>query len=696
MKVSIKCCGSIILLLICVGAGASQGAEAGLVAWWGFDKTGPEIAQDAVSGTVDKVEGTFKQSRGVVGSALKLDGYTTCITRPADKTPRLKGSLTATAWVAFGAYPWNWCPILTQGRADEAGFALTAGPRGEVRLELAVDGKWQSCTSSDFAIPLRQWVHVAGVYDEKEGFRVYVNGRLDQTLAATGTPRYAEDRELRLGMNYEAVKPSNIHREHGTMPGWFSLDGLADEVKLYDRALTADEIAAQAAAGRPLPEADLQPRVLPAGPKGPGRFGAYYCQLKYYDEWDNLWAVGPDPDVLVRFDESSSRVVFWRGSRYSPAWVAEPGLWMADQSVEAWNNTEGCFEHMQDRLCLYSHVRIIESHNARVVVHWRYAPVSSHNHLWRVDPKTGRACWVDEYYYIYPDVLGVRQVTWKTGTLGNPRQFQESLPFTGPGQLQGDVIQQDFAFVANLKGQTQTLSFVPDPKQSTKQFPPDLTIQMYNFTSAFKPFIIFEPGNRMGYVADRQLKPGGLAIPGSCNHWPVGQALCDGRTVQAADRPTSFLGFPISNPPIHEKDGRSWWNGLYGMTDKPIGQLVTVARSWSQAPELMVQSPGFTSHAYDRGERAYQIACDNPATGTVLRCRLAANTESPLANVPIVVANWGQAGATLKINGKAVQEGRDFRVGHHERLEGTDLVVWIRLQATEPVELELGPVPAEP
>jgi len=713
MNVKIKYCGSLVLTLVCLFSTASVGAESGLIAWWGFEKAGSEIAQDAVSGTTDTIEGTYSQPDGVVGSALKLDGYTTCIIRRSSQAPRLKGDITATASIAFGAYPWNWCPLITQSHQNETGFSLAAGPRGEVRIELCVDGTWQSCTSNDFVIPLRQWVHVAGIYDKAKGFRVYVNGQLDNTLELTGSPRYADESDLRIGMKYRAVKPSNIHREHGTLPGWFSIDGIMDEIKLYDRALSASEIKAQFTAGRPLAEPDLQPRVLPAGPKGPGRFGAYYCHLKYYNEWDNLWAVGPDPDVLVRFDESSSRVVFWRGSRYSPAWVSEPGLWMADQSVEAWgvgdNDKEGCFEHMQDRRCRYSHVRIIESHDARTVVHWRYAPVSSHDHLWREDPKTGRACWVDEYYFIYPDVMGVRKVTWKTGTLGRPRQFQESLPFTGPGQLQGDVIQKDYAFVANLKGQTQTLSFVPEPsahrpenhwrflrKKNDKSFPKDLTIQMFNFRSDFKPFSIFEPGSRMSYVTDLCLEPRGLTVPGGCNHWPVGQMRCDGRAVQAAGRPTHFLGCPMSSPPVHEKDGRSWWCGLYGMTDRPIGELVTVARSWSQAPEIIVQSQGFTSSGYDRGERAYQIECADPTAASVLRCRLAAGSGSPIYNIPMVIANWGDAGAALKIDGQKVAQGKNFRAGYHYRLEGTDLVVWIRLESSEPVSLELTPTNTAP
>lgn len=704
----------LVFVTACLSSAASFAApEAGLIAQWSFDNGGPEIARDTIGGITDTVEGSYTQPRGIVGSSLKLDGYTTCIIRQSSQAPRLSGDMTASAWVALGAYPWDWCPIITQRKQDEQGFSLTVGPRGQVRLEMSVDGTWQSCTSSDLAIPLRQWVHVAGVYDKSKGLSVYVNGRLDRTLALKGAPQYAEGRDLRIGMNYEATKPSNIHRQHGTLAGWFSIDGIMDEVRLYDRALTASDVEAQVKAGLPLPEPDLQPRILPAGPKGPGRFGAYYCHLKYYDEWDNLWPVGPDPDVLVRFDESSARVVFWRGTRYSPAWVAEPGLWMADQSVEAWgvgsNDTEGCFEHMQDFRCRYSHVRIVESHDARTVVHWRYAPVSSHDHLWREDPRTGRACWVDEYYFIYPDVMGVRKVTWNTGTLGRPRELQESLPLTGPGQLQADVIHTDYLFVANLKGQTQTLSFVPDPsanraenhwrflpKKNDKTLPEDLTIQMFNFRSEFKPFSVFEPGSRMHYVTDLCLEPGGLAVPSGCNHWPVGQMRCDGRAVQAADRPTHFLGCPMSAPPIHEKDGRSWWNALYGMTDKPIADLVTIARSWSRAPEISVHGEGYTSAGYDRGERAYRIDCADPTAASVLHCRVAAGPESPIYNVPIVIMNWGDTGAALKIDGKPVKQGKPFRLGHRYRLDRTDLVLWIKLQSTKPVSLELAPAEAAP
>ena len=681
----------VLLTAIAVGAAAT---DSGPVALWKFDEgTGTE-ARDSISGVKDPIQGHFRFTPGVAGAALKLDGFSTSIDRKAADAPRIKGDFSVHAWVAQAAYAWNWCPIVSRSDEAESGYALQLGPRGDVRLQVGIDGAIQTCKSEDWVIPLRKWVHVAGVFKQGKGLTVYVNGAESGRLAVEGRASFAREVDLRIGMNHSAMKPSHIHREHGTRPSWFSIDGIVDELAVFDRALSAAEVRAAYDESKPSDDPDLPRRIMPSGPKGKGRFGAYYTRLQYYPEWDELWRVADDPDILVRFDRSDARVVFWRGSRYSAAWVTNNDQWMADQSVEAWatgkNDTQGCFEHMQDRLCRYSHVRIIESNDARVVVHWRYAPVSSHNCLWREDERTGRACWVDEYYYIYPDVAGVRKVSWKTGTLGRPRQFQESLPFTNPGQLRSDVIHEDAVFVGNLKGESGTMRFVTDPDKN-KKFPPDLCYQIYNFKADRKPFIIYEKGVRMGYVRDFGMGPKRLDIPGSCNHWPVGQARCDGRTVQAADRPTHFFGFPISSPPIHEKGGRSWWNGLYGMTDKTSAKgLLALARSYAQPAVMSVEGKGFVSQGFDASERAYKIAAKQPSRADTLTVKFAAGEESPIENPALVVEGWPETDVTLKINGREIQRGKKFRYGFRHLVDRTNLIVWVEHQSTEPVTLELA------
>ena len=667
----------------------------GPVLWWSFDEQTGSTIEDQTSGIQASIEGNFRYLAGVSGAALKPDGYTTCIMRYAEEESLVLGSsFTVEAWVSHAAYPWNWCPVLSQKDVQNKGFSFNVGPNGDIALEIAIDGKWQKCVSEKNIVPLREWKHIAATFDSKSGIRLYVDGKPAGQLDVKGKVNWAKEIPVRSLMNETKVKPSNIHRPHGTLAGWFSLDGLIDEVKMYRSALSAKDIAKSFKANSPDKGPDLPLRIMPSGPKGAGRFGAYYCNLKYYEEWDNLWPVASDPDVLVRFDNSGTRIVFWRGSRYSPAWVSENGLWMADQSVEAFYgrrslDKEGCFEHMQDRRCRYSHVRVIENTDARVVVHWRYAPVSSHDHFWREDPKTGRGCWVDEYYYVYPDQMAIRNVSWKTGTLrGGGMQFQESLAFTQPGQLVSDVTHDEFVHLANLDGETCTLKYCKDPDK-TKKYPENLLIQRNNFKSVNKPSVIFEKGSRMRYVTDRKMGERGLDVPGACNHWPVGQPACDGRTVQAADRPTHCLGFPISGPPLHEKDGRSWWNGLYGMTDLSMKELVFVAKSWNNAPKLEIKSKGFESEGYDLGQRAYILSRKNNASNDVLNLGVMAGENSPVYNLSFVVKNWDKESLTLKLNGKKIKRGKDFRLGVNHSLDSSNVIIWIKTKFTKPVSITL-------
>ncbi len=692
------------LLLACSAAAAVTAADTTPAAWWTFDDVSSGAVRDRATGKSDAVSGNFSLSDGVDGKALKFDGYTTIVTRNAADAPAIAGGFTIEAWVALAAYPWNWAPIVDQSDQRVRGYAFEIGPRGQLRARAAIDGRWLDATSPDFELPLRQWTHVSARYDPAAGLTVFASGRPTanaplETTSAPGTRRIstrvtpARDLDLLIGAVRAPERASNWHRFEGTRPSWFSLDGLLDDVKIYTTPLPPDAIATDAARTPPNPPA-LAPRMLPSGPDGPGQFGAYLTTLHYYPEWDALWRVGADADILVRFDTSPARLVFWRGTQYSPAWVTDNHLWMSDQSVEGY--VQGyTYEHMNDKQNRYSHVRLIEHSDARVVVHWRYALVNVKNELWNVTPRLGNGAWIDEYYYVYPDATAVRHVTWPHETLGNPIQFQESIVIAQPGQLEGDVIEPQYATVGNLNGDTGTLEFVDNPAgRPPKTFPSNLSIQMHHFKSHYKPFIVFEPGDRMGSLRDLDIRA--LSQPASSDHWPVAQIWSDGRTGQAADRAGHFLGFPISDPPLHQgADGRDFWNGLYGMTDRPFADLMMVARSWETPPEAHVSGRGYTSEGYDRSERAYKITRANQDGSAPLRLSLAASPECPVRNVALIVSNWGDHGAALAVDGQRVSRGPRFRYGHRYTLQGTDLVVWIEASSQGPIAIQLMPTPRD-
>lgn len=484
-----------------------------------------------------------------------------------------------------------------------------------------------------------------------------------------------------VGMVAHPEKPSDIHRTRGSVPQYFGLNGIIDEIKVAYTAKTAGEVENDFN-GYQITSPDIQPHRLPDIENHPGRFGAFYTKLKYYDGWDNLWPVDQDPDIVVCFDKLPVKVMFWRGVRYGASWVAENNNWMTDQSVEAWNNEEGCFEHMQDRHCRFSHVRVIENTDARVVVHWRYAPVSAHDNTWRIDPKTGWECWVDEYHYIYPDASGIRKVSWKKETLQYPRQFQESLPLLNPGQVQSDLLHKDYVHISNYEGNIAPVSYVDNPGSMDREFARDYTVQQYNFKSDNKPFICFEPGNQMN------LRYGNIDNyneHASCNHFPVGQARCDGRTSTStnSDRPSHFGGFPISYPVIHEKGDRRYWNGLYGINDMEMKEVVELGKSWAFAPELILKGNDFESKGYDLSERCFKLESKNNKS---LEFELKGSKDNPIVNPAFIIESWAGENAEVLVDGNPA---KDARIGINHELDGNDLVIFLFLEEKKPVTLSI-------
>lgn len=693
----------LLLLAAAVPVAAQPAADPDRpVAWWSFDAD-PEarVARDQAGGITDPIEGRFTRVAGAVGRAIRLDGFTSLVRRSSAAVPALGGSFSAEAWVALATYPWNWAPILDHERNGDEGFYFGVGPLGEIGLELSVDGRWQTCRS-ERALELRRFTHVAAVFEAGAGVTLYADGRaihrcdqggrfetaagLESAGGTTARAGRASDLDLLIGMNHEKRVPSHPVRPQATLPAWYTLDGILDEVKLYAVARTADAILASVRRVEPPATPEIPPRVMPSGPPGPGRFGAYYAKLAYYPEWDALWRTSEHSDVVVQFDGSPLRVVFWRGTRYSPAWVMEDGTWMADQSAEHFTNHEGCFEHMLDPQNRYSHVRIIENNEARVVVHWRYAPVSVRQEFSQPDERTGWSDWVDEYFTFFPDGLAVRKVVmWTSGKPLGPSEF---IVLAHPGSRPEDIIHLDALTLVNLAGESQVYSWAEETPDFTKEERPKApVIQVVNLKSQHKPFEIFEPGARMR-VFRIEARRDVSHFPW-WNHWPEAQIPSDGRYAVAPDRPSHF-SLSWGGPPIHRRDDGAYYaTWLYGARTTPLAaDLARLARSWVQAPALQASSPGFEGGGYDRTQRGYLLRRTGPQTS--LSFRLDASEATPLQNASVLIESWGEADAAVELDGRPLRKQDGLRVAHLRRLERTDLVLWLPASSARPVSVRVS------
>jgi hypothetical protein len=413
----------------------------------------------------------------------------------------------------------------------------------------------------------------------------------------------------------------------------------------------------------------------------PKRFVAYYTRLRYDDQWEKPWRVGDHPDILVTFDESPVRVVFWRGTNYGASWITENGKWMSDQSLEDSGTGWGLSEHMADKQNRYSHVRLIENHDARIVVHWRYAVSDIRYTINHEDERTGWGDWTDEYYYIYPDAVATRQQILHTSAFGG-FQWQETIMFNQAGTRPEDNAEWEALTLANMDGETKSYSWKSGSPDEFDR-PEGANIQVTNLKSRYRPFIIFAPG--------RKIKAFGEGGDGSMfpwwDHWPVSMIPSDGRNTHSVDR-ASHSSLSYSKPRAEHIGGKSYKAvHLFGMTDKGAGELAGLARSWNYPAELKISGGDFESEGYDKYQRAYLIA--RKGSGSKLGFTLAGSEKSPVINPAFVIRNWGRESVKLKINGREIERGSEFRFGFTPTLEGTDLIVWVRLESSKPVSVAL-------
>jgi hypothetical protein len=663
--------------------------SSGPVAEWSFNEAGGQVAHDSISATDDAIGGLFKHVPGVSGNGLRFDGETTVISRGHKGVPQTSAGVTVDAWVAVNTYPWNWVPIVEHRREEQAGYFFGIDSFGHLGLKVAVGGQWWSLVSRS-ELPLKKWSHIAGSYDPAKGMAIYVDGKSVGDMPLQGTLVPAEREDLVIGRVSDPVLPAQWI--HPKIPVRYSFDGILDELRIYDRSLTAEEIARAYAEVNP-PNADALPwPVLPSGPPGAGRFGAFYTTLKYDEIWDEPRRVGPESDVVVRFDQAPIRMVFWQGTNYGGDWVTENNKWYTDEFVETGGKVdcpggEDC-EPMSDKENRYSHVRILENTDARAVVHWRYGLCEVINYSCaNPDPITGWTDWADEYFTIYPDGVAVRkQVLW-TSNFKNWHEFQETIVINGPGQRPEDNIQPDALTIGNMKGETAIYSWEKGPPAKNMEKPENPNIQVVNLKANWKPFQIVPPINSSvkAYTGEPT-----YSMFEWWNHWPVAQVRSSGISAVTPDRPSSSSLSHLYWDPYAQTANSMTKILLHGLTTKSAVELVPLARSWLSPPSAEISGPGFESKGYDPTQRAFVIVRQSGSSASHLRLLLKASSESPLVNPAFVVKNWGDAEPKLTIDGQSVARGATFRYGFVSHLEGKDLVVWLATESTKPTRLEVA------
>ncbi len=194
----------------------------GPVAVYGFDEGTGAIALDTSgngnSGTVN-VGGWTKT--GKFGGALSFNGTSSSVTVNDSASLDLSVGMTLEAWVnptALNAQLWMSVIIKPLAAPDSVDFVLQ-GSSITTRLPSTAISTTLTNLSGSSLLPLNTWSHLAATYDGTT-MRLYVNGVQVASAAQTG-PIAPSSQPLTIGSNWS---------------------GLIDEVRIYNRALSASQI----------------------------------------------------------------------------------------------------------------------------------------------------------------------------------------------------------------------------------------------------------------------------------------------------------------------------------------------------------------------------------------------------------------------------------------------------------------------
>lgn len=698
------------LTFLCILTAAQMFGQSKPVAQWNFDSVeknevvkplerrkipSPEIERsffvtEENSANKSKILGSFHKSvAGVVGNSLQLDGNTSYI--ETELKTQITGDFSVGAWLALGAYPTHWCPVADQNINEKKGFFLGVDAYGHAGVKAYIGGRLVEVQSVE-KVPLSQWTLIQGVFSPIDGLTVFVNGKSAGNVKTSGDFESAPSEKLLIGKSTIKQKPEGTVRQNGTQPVYMFLDGLIDELKIYNNALTNNEITDYYLKTKPQTAPLLATRSLPLSGAKSGKFGAVYTTLKFYEAWDKPWPVSNQADVVVNFDDNAHKFVFWRGTSYIPHWVTENGIWYNNEFLETWD-VNGCHEPMSDKRCQYSNVRILESNDARTVVHWRYALIDNLNIMARVDSLSGFGEWGDEYYTIYPDGVGVRKIVLHSSQPQSQHEWQEGMVVMGPGQRPEQVLEAGGLTLANMKGETHTYDWGKGlPKEKDKygyvQLPEKANIHLINTKSQLKPFVIIAPkANAIFNVYNGELRSDVSMYPW-WNHWPAAQKPSDGRYAMTDDNASHSSLTNINWDAYELTEDTHTKIMLHGLTNKKAENLSNLTNSWASPAKLNLGSnQSCTGGDYDPTERSYQIKGNNHAES--LNFSLEANSNSPIENVAFVVKNWGNRDISLKMDGANVARGKAFRYGFRDSIEGTDLVIYLEKKSVNPVLISI-------
>ncbi|MBI5360467.1 MAG: DUF2341 domain-containing protein [Planctomycetes bacterium] len=206
----------------------------GLVGSWHFSESLTDASNVATDmsgfGNSGALNNSPTRVAGRFGNAISFNGTTQYVAVPDHSSLDMTADLTVEAWIKPNALPGAEAVIFNKGNGTtDAGsrYELMFTSAGKAKFDVFV-GATKTPATGVTTLSLGQWYHIVGVRIGSNHY-VYVNGALDGYASLAGSLN-AETNPLSMGR-----LPNSV----------YYFNGVIDEARVYNRALSASEIAAR-------------------------------------------------------------------------------------------------------------------------------------------------------------------------------------------------------------------------------------------------------------------------------------------------------------------------------------------------------------------------------------------------------------------------------------------------------------------
>ena len=266
----------------------------GLTGHWRLDESSGTFADSSPNSNTGTESGgvTYSQT-GLIADGIGFSGTDEYISASDDASLDFAGgSMTAAAWI----YPTSAFSGFGSRVVDKRGQG--SGNGWQIKIQDTGGSQWRlfdadlsgssgtlcrntGANSWDY----NSWYHIAGVYEDPDMLYLYVNGALEQSVGPTVIGDYDNNLDVAIGASiYNNAAP--------LVPPQQEFTGTIDEVRIYNRALSASEIAALYAQ-----------RSNDQGQAGQVIFDVRHAAMRYCDDTDwRMMGIGSYNPSGVYFD----------------------------------------------------------------------------------------------------------------------------------------------------------------------------------------------------------------------------------------------------------------------------------------------------------------------------------------------------------------------------------------------------------